>query len=77
MVEEIATGWIVDRMIGMRRLAMDDMQPSSTLTNGAAVRFLSGIVDCEGQLIAVLDVNRGLSLPETRLFEPIWQTDVA
>lgn len=76
-VEEIATGWIVDRMIGVRRLAMDDMQPSSTLTIGAAVRFLSGIVDYEGQLIAVLDVNRVLSSPETRQFEPTWQADVA
>lgn len=76
-VEEIATGWIVDRMIGMRRLAMDDMLPSSTLTIGAAVRFLSGIVECEGQLIAVLDVNRVLSSPETRQFEPTWQADVA
>lgn len=75
--EEIATGWIVDRMIGMRRLAMDDMQPSSMLTIGAAVRFLSGIVDCEGQLIAVLDVNRVLSSPEMRQFEPTWQADVA
>ena len=76
-VEEIATGWIVDRMIGVRRLAMEDMQPSSTLTIGAAVRFLSGIVDCEGQLIAVLDVNRVLSSPVMRQFEPTWQADVA
>ena len=76
-VEEIATGWIVDRMIGVRRLAMEDMQPSSTLTIGAAVRFLNGIVDCEGQLVAVLDVNRVLSSPEMRQFEPTWQADVA
>lgn len=76
-VEEIATGWIVDRMIGVRRLASDDMQPSSTLTIGAAVRFLSGIVDCEGQLVALMDVNRILSSPEMRQFEPTWQADVA
>lgn len=76
-VEEIATGWIVDRLIGIRRQAMDDMQPSSTRTIGAAERFLNGIVDCEGQLIAVLDVNRVLSSPETRQFEPTWQADVA
>lgn len=75
--EEIATGWIVDRMIGVRRLAVDDIQPSSTLTVGAAVRFLSGIVDYEDQLIAVLDVNRVLSSPEMRQFEPTWQADVA
>lgn len=76
-VEEIATGWIVDRMIGVRQLAMESTQPSSTLTIGAAVRFLSGIVDCEGQLTAVLDVNRVLSSPEMRQFEPTWQVEVA
>ena len=76
-VEEITTGWIVDRMIGVRRLVLKDMQPSSTLTIGAAGRFLSGIVDLDGQLIAVLDVNRVLSSPEMRSFEPTWQADVA
>ncbi len=75
--EEIATGWIVDRVIGIRRLTMEDMQPCSALTTGAAVRFLSGLVDCEGQLVAVLDVNRVLSSPEMRQFEPTWQADVA
>ena len=76
-VEEITTGWIVDRMIGVRRLVLEDMLPSSMLTIGAAGRFLSGIVDVDGQLIAVLDVNRVLSSPEMRPFEPTWQADVA
>lgn len=75
--EEIATGWIVDRMIGVRRLATEDVQPCSTLTTGAAGRFLNGIVDCEDRLIALLDVNRVLSSPEMRQFEPTWQADVA
>ena len=75
--EEIATGWIVDRVIGIRRLTTDDMQSCSSLTTGAAVRFLSGLVDCDDQLVAVLDVNRVLSSPEMRQFEPTWQADVA
>jgi len=74
-LEDIATGWIVDGVIGVRRLATDDMQPSSTLATGAAVRFLNGFVDCEDRLIAVLDVNRVLSSPEMRQFEPTWQAD--
>lgn len=76
-LEDIATGWIVDRVIGVRRLAAEDVQPSSTLTTGAAMRFVSGIVDCEDHLVAVLDVNRVLSSPEMRQFEPTWQADVA
>ena len=75
--EEIATGWIVDRVIGVRRLTTTDMQPCSSLTTGATVGFLSGIVECDGQLVAVLDVNRVLSSPEMRQFEPTWQADVA
>jgi purine-binding chemotaxis protein CheW len=76
-LEDIATGWIVDRVIGVRGLAAEDLQPCSTLTSGAAMRFLSGIVECEDRLIAVLDVNRVLSSPEMRQFEPTWQADVA
>ena len=75
--EEIATGWIVDRVIGVRRLTTDDMQSCSSMTTGAAVRFLSGLVECDDQLVAVLDVNRVLSSPEMRQFEPTWQADVA
>lgn len=77
MLEEIATGWIVDQVVGMRRLATEDMQPSTTLATGAATRFVSGLVDYDGQLIAVLDVNRILSSPEMRQFESGWQADVA
>lgn len=77
MLEEIATGWIVDQVVGMRRLAIEDLQPSSTLTTGAFARFVSGLVECDGQLIAVLDVNRILSSPEMRQFESGWQADVA
>lgn len=77
MLEEIATGWIVDQVIGMRRLATEDLQPSSTLTTGASSRFVSGLVEYDGHPIAVLDVNRILSSPEMRQFEPGWQADVA
>lgn len=77
MLEDVVTSWIVDRVIGVRRLATDDMQPSSTLTTGAAMRFVRGVVDCEDRLVAVLDVNRVLSSPEMRQFEPTWQADVA
>lgn len=77
MLEEIATGWIVDHVIGMRRLATEDLQPASTLTTGASARFVSGLVEYDGQLIAILDVNRILSSPEMRQFEPGWQADVA
>ena len=77
LLEEISTGWIVDQVVGMRRLATHDMQPATTLTTGASARFVSGFVECDDHLISVLDVNRILSSPEMRQFEPGWQAAVA
>ena len=71
--EEIATGWVVDGVIGIRGIALEDLKPCSTLMTGMAASFLSGIVEQDEHLIAVLDVNRVLSSPEMRQFEPTWQ----
>ena len=71
--EEISTGWVVDRVTGIRGIADEDLQPCSTLMTGPAVSFLSGVVERDARLIAVLDVNRVLSSPEMRQFEPTWQ----
>ena len=71
--EEITTGWIVDRLVGLRGITPEELKPCSTLMTGSAVSFLNGIVERDGRLIAVLDVNRVLSSPEMRQFEPTWQ----
>ena len=75
--EEISTGWIVDHVAGIRGIAAEDLQPCSTLMPGPALSFLNGVVERDSHLIAVLDVNRVLSSPEMRQFEPTWQADVA
>jgi purine-binding chemotaxis protein CheW len=74
--EEIAVGWIVDRIVGIRGLAAEDLKPCSSLMTGPAVSFLSGIVERDERLIAVLDVNRVLASPEMRQFEPQWQEEI-
>lgn len=71
--EDISTGWIVDRVVGIRGITAEELKPCSTLMTGPAVSFLSGIIERDGRLIAVLDVNRVLSSPEMRQFEPTWQ----
>ncbi len=71
--EEIATGWVVDRVLGIRGIADEELKPCSTLMTGPAASFLSGVVERDARLIAVLDVNRVLSSPEMRQFEPTWQ----
>jgi purine-binding chemotaxis protein CheW len=71
--EEISTGWVVDRVTGIRGFTEEDLQPCSTLITGPVVSFLNGVVEQDDHLIAVLDVNRVLSSPEMRRFEPKWQ----
>lgn len=75
--EEIATGWVVDRVVGVRRLAVEEAQTSAPTSNGVAVRFVRGLISHEGKMVALLDVNRVLSSPEMRQFETTWQADVA
>lgn len=67
--EEIAIGWIVDRVVGIRWIVEGESKPCSTLMTGPVASFIQGIVQREGQLIAVLDVNRVLGSPELRQFE--------
>ena len=67
--EEIAVGWIVDRVVGIRWIAEGESKPCSTLQTGPVASFIQGIVQREGLLIAVLDVNRVLGSPELRQFE--------
>lgn len=75
--EEIATGWVVDRVVGVRRLAVEEAQATAPTPNGVAVRFVRGLISHDGKIVALLDVNRVLSSPEMRQFEPTWQADVA
>ncbi len=70
--EEIVTGWVVDRVIGIRHLATENVQPTSTLATGASTNFLNRVVEHDHHQIAVLDVNRVLASPEMREFEPMW-----
>lgn len=68
-VEELAIGWIVDRVVGIRGIAPGETKPCSELSADSAPGFIEGIVQRDDRVIAVLDVNRVLSSPELRQFE--------
>ena len=67
--EDIAIGWVVDRVAGIRGIADGEAKPCSALMTGTVASFIQGIIQREGRLIAVLDVNRVLGSPELRQFE--------
>ena len=67
--EELAIGWIVDRVVGIRGIEPSEVKPSSELPVAALASFIAGIIQRDDRLIAVLDVNRVLSSPELRQFE--------
>ncbi len=67
--EELAIGWIVDRVIGIRGIAPGEVKPCSTLPADLVASFIAGIIQRDDRLIAVLDVNHVLSSPELRQFE--------
>lgn len=68
---EVTTSLIVDRVIGLRSF------PSNAVTNTSApvetnvARFLSGVVEHEEGLLAVLNVERLLQSDEMRQFEAV------
>ena len=67
--EEIAVGLVVDQVVGIRGIGADALQPCSALLSGLMANFIRGVVEQDGCLIAVLDVNRVLASPELRQFE--------
>lgn len=67
--EELAIGWIVDRVIGIRGITPGEARPCAELPADSATNFISGIIQRDDRLIAVLDVNRVLNSPELRQFE--------
>jgi purine-binding chemotaxis protein CheW len=67
--EDVAIGWIVDRVIGIRGFAPGEAKPCSELTSDSMASFIAGIFQRDDRLIAVLDVNRVLSSPVLRQFE--------
>lgn len=67
--EEITTGWVVDRVVGIRGLVPEEIKPCATPAAGRITSFLQGLVNQDGRLVAVLDVDRILTSPELRQFD--------
>ena len=67
--EELAIGWIVDRVVGIRGIEPNETQTCSATKAVPDAGFIQGIVQRDDRVIAVLDVNRVLNSPILRQFE--------
>jgi len=67
--EELAIGWIVDHVVGIRGIEPNETQPCSATKASPDAGFIQGIVQRDDRVIAVLDVNRVLNSPILRQFE--------
>jgi chemotaxis signal transduction protein len=65
----IPSGLIVDSVSGLRGIAADTPVENVT-ADELADAFLSSLIECDGQSVAVLDLERLLLSNEMRQFQP-------
>lgn len=65
---EITAALVVDRVIGLRDLPLERKPAPVSTESGGAAPYLNGIAECDGRLLAVLDLDRLLNAPALRAF---------
>ncbi len=73
--EEISVGLLVDRVVGIRGFAAEELKPCTAMLSGALANFVRGLVVRDNRTVAVLDVDRVLASPELRQFEADWNDE--
>jgi purine-binding chemotaxis protein CheW len=68
---ELMTGLVVDQVKGIQELANDEIRPPVTFIEDKICDFLLGVHGSGEQLLAVIDMERFLMLPELRQFAAI------
>jgi purine-binding chemotaxis protein CheW len=68
--EDSSVGLIVDSVSGIRYLRADQIgEPTASIEKQTAA-YVRGTYDLDGRLLVVLDLERLLSAPKMRQFEP-------
>jgi len=68
LVDEIASGFVVDRVIGIRNFRNRQLQKPTATFNSNVEPYLAGVVDSDS-LIALLDIDKLLLSDEFRQFD--------
>ena len=69
VIDEVDTGLVVDRVWGIRNLPERKIKPPTSPMNEGLNRFLSGVIEFEGNLIAMLDIEKLLLSEDFRQFD--------
>jgi purine-binding chemotaxis protein CheW len=67
--EEMTTGLVVDRVKGMRHLLPERVAPPAGLGQDRLTAYARGVLEHEGRLLVLLDLDRLLLSEEMRQFE--------
>ena len=68
LVDEVATGLVVDRVMGIRNLRKSKIAKTTGGTDQMS-RFIRGMIDIEGRLAALLDIDKLLLSEDFRQFD--------
>lgn len=68
LVDEVATGLVVDRVMGIRNLRKSKIAKTTGATDQMS-RFIRGMIDIEGRLVALLDIDKLLLSEDFRQFD--------
>lgn len=68
LVDEVATGLVVDRVMGIRNLRKGKIAKTTAATDQMS-RFIRGMIDIDGRLAALLDIDKLLLSEEFRQFD--------
>lgn len=68
LVDDVDSGLIVDRVIGIRSFRKSQIQMPTASVNGSIEQYLTGVVDAD-QLVALLDIDKLLLSEEFRQFD--------
>jgi chemotaxis signal transduction protein len=69
--EELTAGLMVDEVLGIRFIAADRICAPDLTSDDPVVSYLRGVVDADGKLMVVLDLDRLLLSAEMKQFETV------
>ena len=71
LVDDLDSGFIVDRVIGVRSISQRNVLPPTAPVNDQVTPYLSGVVEIDEALVALLDIDKLMLSEDFRQFEPV------
>ena len=69
LVDELATGLIVDRVVGIRNLRQDQVIKTTAPVSDQVANYLTGMIELEEHLVTLLDIDKLLLSEDFRQFD--------